>query len=276
MLTQFLILIFTAIISILLGYVFTPKGDSRIAMRNSLLGGLIGTTVITLIFVQFELIQISKINEKLVNHNPLSRLDEMLKESPQDVPMKQSIEEKKKKIEEEILNIINGSIYLKDEEEVIAEWERCFNQSSQKVYATNYIPPHFWLKDSKFSKLQKEVQEKAGLRGVEIYRIFIYNDQNKEEVEQTRLLAQQQKSIKINVRFLSYNDLIKSTNFVKYSSDLKGAIDFVLFDVNIVLLTYPNPSNRDVESGILTKERQAVDAAKNLFENLYSIANNKI
>jgi hypothetical protein len=276
MLVHIIIVIISICISAVIGYLLSSKQSTTIKVRDALLGAVLGVILLTIVLLQYELIALRGLRDQIVKPNPLDQLKNLLEHSPSDAPMIESMMSQKDKIEKELSDIVRGRIELRDAEEVVQEWARLFSQSATIVNATNFVSPMFWLSGSEFSTKQFEIQNLARRRGVIIKRIFIYVGDTDEEREQIRRLAEQQRSIGIEVRFMSYSKVISSQSFIKYSPVLNGAIDFVVYDLNVVLLTFPNPDTREIEWGVLSKERPIVDGARDLFEKLWSIADETV
>lgn len=276
MLVQVIILLTGLSISSLVGYLLSSRQSIKKTVRDSFLGAIIGTIFLTLVLLQYELVALRNMRDEIIKPNTLDQLTNLLEVTPSDAPMINSILSRKEKLEAELSRVIQGRIELRDEDEVIEEWTRLFFESATNVNATNYVSPDFWIEGSEFSAKQFDIQETARQRGVTIKRIFIYVGNSDEELKQINNLVQQQESIGIEVRFISHTKVKSSQAFIKYSPTLNGAIDFVIYDLNVVLLTFPNPDTRQIEWGILTKERLVVDGARDLFEKIWSIADENL
>lgn len=273
---QIFIIIFGTCISAIVGYILSSRENIRIVIRDACIGGAAGTVLLTVVLLQFELVELRTLRSLILKPNLLEQLNEIVKNTASNDPMLKSTLVHKDLIEEELTNIVKGHITLKDEDEVIDEWSRLFTVSGTNINATNYITPNFWIGGSNFSAKQFEIQKAATQRGVRIRRIFIYNENDGQELAQINNLANQQRSLKIEVKFASYEEVNNSQPFIKYSPVLGGAIDFVIYDLNVVLLTFPKPNTREIESGILTKERPVVDGARDLFEKLWNISGDSL
>ena len=276
MILQTVIMLIGLCLSVLAGYFLSSRQTTRITIRDASISAALGTVLLTIVLLQYELVALRDLREQIVQPNALGQLKNIVENSPIDLPMLKAMIARKEKIENEAASVVRGRIELRDEDEVIAEWSRSFSESATSILATNYISPSFWLKGSEFSKKQFEIQTLARHRGVTIKRIFIYMDSNPKELKEIDRLAQQQRSIGIEVRYLSYSKLRSSPLFIKLSPVLNGAIDFVAFDLNVVLLTFPNLDTREIQWGILSKERELVDGARDLFEKLWSVSDEKI
>jgi hypothetical protein len=271
-LAQIIIVIGGLIISAIVGYLVSSRESTAITIRDACLSAAFGTVLLMTIQLQYELVMLRNLRGEIVRPNALHRLETVLENSSSDTPMLKAMMAHKDRMEKELSDIVRGRIELGDQEAVIEEWTRAFSEAATSVYATNFVSPAFWLGGSEFSARQFQIQNSARDRGVTIQRIFIYVGNSDEELRQIKKLTEQQRSIGIEVRFLSYAKLISSPPFIKYSPVLTGAIDFVIYDLNVVLLTFPNPGSRQIEWGVISKERPIVDGATDLFKKLWSIS----
>ena len=275
MLTYLSITIGGLVVSCLIGYALSDKQSLKISIRDSIIGGILGTIVLTLTLFQFELSFLKELRENLESNNSLSLLDRDLDSLSKDEPLYLSIVFHRDQVIEEIENIRNGRIKLDNEQEVINEWKRLFDSSSNSIYATNFVSPKFWTQGSVFSAEQSKIQQEAIDRGVNIRRLFIYSGESDSEILHLKEIVDQQKEIGIEVKFIKFENLKALAAYSSYSPSLGGAIDFVIYDLNSVLLTYLN-SFQLINSGILTKERVPVDNSLSLFSSLWLIASEEI
>ena len=180
--------------------------------------------------------------------------------------------DRKRRTESELAEIARGRIPLGDEGEVIDAWMQAFSASTSSISAINLVTPDYWLAGSEFSAKQSEIQSGARQRGVTIRRIFVLATSSKEEAALVLRVGEQQRRIGIDVRFTNMARVLNSPAYGKSAPALGNAVDLVLFDLNIALLTYTDPRTHQIQRGILSSERSTVDAAALFFEHLWTIA----
>lgn len=169
MVSQIIILITTLAISCLIGYLLSSHANLRTTMKDSIIGGALGAVLITIILLQYELVEVRNLKDKILNPNNLTKVEELLnRSSDEEDIMHGSIVKKKNKIVKELSNMLDGSFYLNDEDEVINEWKCLLKNVTTSIKAINYVTPKFWLKDSTFSTFQYSVQKDAKERGINI------------------------------------------------------------------------------------------------------------
>lgn len=274
--TYIVLQIISLLISALLGFMLSKRESIRITIRDSLLGGLIGSSCMTLIILSFEIKDIVDLKDKIVSPNYLTRLEKKMEEGSVNDLLLESVKVKKQKVEESLVRMINGKVDLMDEGEVVDEWKRLFNGSATNAFALNYVTPNFWIEDSKFSSFQLKVQKDAISEGVNIKRIFIYDIEDENEIEVMKQLAKKLEDVGVRVRYYDYSKLIKKNIYLKNKPIIRGSIDFVLYDLNAVLLTFHDPETRRIVNGMISSEREQIDAAKNLFDELWTLSLKKI
>ena len=264
------------LVSAFLGYLFSSRSSNKVIIRDVTIAAVVGPGLLTLVMLQFELNNLRDVTDKLLEPNKLEQLNNFLGSMPDDTHTKDLISERKKKLEIELAALLNGRIDLVSEYDVVKAWSRLFGEADNSVLATNFVTPQYWLEESAFSKKQHGIQDDAIKRGVKIRRIFIRESDSIVEVTAIKSLLDQQKEIGIQARVLTHSKLSMSAAWGKYASSLSGALDFVLFDYNVVLLTQTNFQSRQIQSGTLTSEREITDAARNLFEALWEISDEKL
>jgi hypothetical protein len=268
MLFQFGVWVLSLIVAGSIGFALSTDMPIKQRIRNTLISASIGTIFITVFQLQFELKELRQIKNEMIKPNSLAKLNALIEKSSNGTPMLSSIIYKRDKIETEIVDAVNGKLSLVGEDEVIYEWTRMFKEAGSLVYATNYVSPDFWISGSEFSSKQFEIQKNTINAGVTIRRIFIYNDST--EIPKIKQLALKQKNIGIDVRLLKRDKLESMQTFIEYRSE-GGSIDFVIFDLNIVLLTHVD-EQRNISIGYLTKTRNMVDNAQAIFNKIWPIS----
>ena len=275
--SYFTVLTISIIISILIGYLLTPKDSSwRKSLLNGIIGALIGTLTPTLVYTQYSLEELLNLRSRIVNQNRLRLLDAKIHSMDKSMALYESYKIYFKKIESELGQALNGTLKLDDEEEVIDEWKRIFLESkSRYILATNIITPSYWLNESSFSRDQLKIQKNAIENDYTIHRILIYENSNT-NFRLLDSLAKQQRIIGVDIRFLALSEIRSNYNYMKQNAKIKGTEDFVIADYNSVLLTISNPKNKMINHGYITNERKRVDAAIEIFRELWKSANKTI
>lgn len=275
MATQTLILIAGFLASAIAGYLLSSKENFRVSVRDSFLSSVLGTSLLTMFFVQLELSAFRGVAERVVAPNALEHLSRIITESTTE-PLLRQLVEQKARIETELQELARGRVALRDEGDVIDAWSQSFTSAVASVNAINLVAPDFWLHGTEFSAKQHDIQKAARARGVAIRRMFILASSSDEEIAAVNALAEDQRALGIEVRFLRLPQVLASPAYGKYSSQLSNAIDLVLFDLNVVLATFTNPDSHKIQRGVLSSERTIVDAATAFFERLWSMASTEI
>lgn len=269
MIAQLMIWVIGILVSGTIGFLLSKGQSSRDVVKNTLLSALIGTGFLTIMQLQYELSSFRGLRYKVAKPNVLEEVSGVIENSSRSTPMLSSIRFRRDSLEDELQGLLEGNISLKDEEEVIREWARMFGEAGTAVAATNYVSPDFWVQGSEFSSKQLSVQRKATENGVKVRRIFIYEESP--ETDKLGGLALEQKDIGIDVRSVRREDIEAMQSYNKYVPALGGTIDFVIFDLNTVLLTYVD-ERREISLGELSKERVKVDNARDFFEKVWRIS----
>ena len=265
------VLFITFIISIIVGWLCVPKKSGwQTIVLWIFIAALIGLVTPTLIFLQKNLQDFLEVKTEIVKRNNLQKLEDKINSLDSNDPIYNPYKKYLTKINNEIEDSANGIIILDDEDEVIVEWNRIFESKSKHIKATNIISPNFWLEESNFSKAQVEIQKNAIKNDYKISRLFIYD--NFTDIVILRKLAEQQKNIGIDVRFIHSDKFRANSVFLKNSSIIRGAEDFVISDFNIVLLTISNPRTKGINHGFICNDRKMVDVALEIFDNVWRIS----
>ncbi len=281
--SQFVVAAASALIAVVLGvlYTFVTEVKSKggvtappmwiVVVKNGLVGGVLVYIATTVLLLSLSLDSLQSMQSKIMQPNALAQLNDLVYKSSSDEPMLSSIKDKQRELEEEIGSLVQGRIPLRDDDEVVEAWRRSVEDAQTCVKAINYVNPSFWLAGSEFSRKQLSVQSAARERGVMIRRIFIFDGHSPDELAALSRLAKEQRGIGIDVRFIPCSRVLSSTVYNKYKLELNGALDLVIYDVNVALLTSVGVDRR-IGGGTLTKERPIVDAANELFEKLWAVA----
>lgn len=271
-----LVLVFSLILSVIIGVLVTPKEYSlRSKFLWAIVSAMIGSGFSTLIYLQFSLADLEKLKDNIVKQNNLSLLESKVNEMDTDSPILETYRRYLVKTNQRLNESMNGVISLEDEDEVINEWCHLFQSTtSRHIKATNIITPEYWLKESIFSKEQLNIQRTAINNDCVVERIFIYDE--KTNLNLLDSLAELNKSIGVNVRFLKFNKLQSNSIFLKHSPAIKGAEDFVICDYNITLLTISHPQKRTINYGYICDDRKVIDTAIEIFSNLWTLSEKEL
>jgi hypothetical protein len=267
---QFYIILFASIVvAIILGTVIQHSPTTRGKLFVATISAIVGAIIPTLVYVE---IYMGKFISSL-QKNKYTVLEEKVSSYSSEDNASLSYKTYLSRLNNELDEAIIGNIKLNDEEEVIEEWKKLFDiekEKSKQILATNIINPNFWLKESSFSKEQEKIQKEAINNDFIIKRILIYDANDKGDLRKELVnLANQQKSIGVEIKFLTIDDLNNNNVFIKNKSTIKGAEDFVVSDFNRVLMTISDPKSKTIKYGFISDDRSTVDIAVKIFNDLW-------
>lgn len=278
MILHYIVWLISLALGVLVGFIFSTRDSKKMMVRDAVISGTISTTIAMIFSTVFVIKEVTSLSERLVRDNAFSDLTEKIKNKPSNELTHSTLNNYYNKIEDEINQAILGTIKLDDEDEVVTEWKRFFKDAnSRSIKATNIIPADFWLEESTFSIDQLDLQKGAIDRDYSIQRIFLYKESDSAEREKLLKLAKDHSSIGIKVKFLSFERIEKSAVvFNKKKSTIFGTKDIVITDENVVLLTITYPTNGKISHGYLSEDRNVVDAALAIYDELWKIADEEL
>jgi len=273
MLEQILVFVSSLCVSGIAGYFLSKKSSVRIIFRDSFISSVIGGTLCTLILVQCNLTEFSRLAQNQFRPNLLAQVDQKLQSSLTNSLISMAMQEQRTRIERQLKQLLQGRIELADEGEVVRNWFNGFDRCASSVIAINYVSPVYWTGRNEFGVKQESVQGNALQRGVSIRRLFVLSMQEDEkETEALNTLINQQKSIGVELRFISLRDFTQSSAYRNYVASLNNPLDIVIFDLVTLLVTETDPTSRRIQNGFLTTERKMVDDGRNFFERVWEIS----
>lgn len=161
--------------------------------------------------------------------------------------------------------IPSGTIELNPQEDQDV-WVILVANARKSIRATNIIAPDFW------PSLACETQRAAAVKSVSIERVMLLERADQSHNESLKALASRQMK-ECGVRRISYyykDQLYR--NFKRHINALEGAIDFVLVDNRVLLITAYDKGNKAVTKGWITLEDAKVSAAREFFDQLFVVA----
>jgi hypothetical protein len=171
---------------------------------------------------------------------------------------------------ERLQRVAQGEVPLDSADELTKTWLDLFGQVANTVKATNVISPAYWRTSHNMGAKAAAAHKNAMTRGVRISRLYIV-DADPQSRDATRVLASQYAEIGVNNRFIDLRHLEQLPDYNDCRTKL-AAIDFVIYDESVVLLT-TNSAQNEVLSGRLSRNReQHVDVASQCFEQWWTNA----
>ena len=249
-----------------------PGDDLRSRWRSSLIGSVLGGSLVTLLWIQVEAIHLRDLRDVLTKPNPLSQLDAKLDAMGHRDGFANRLRSRKDELLADMGDLADGTLGLRSQDEVVDEWQGDVASSVSTIDATNFVAPSFWKTANRFASEQERLQRLAVERGVRIRRVFIYFDTDPNDIQRIRELGSTQSQSGIHVRYISHRRLVGLSTYSRYKTTLRGAFDIVLFDLNRALLTYTDAQSRLIESGFASNSRVIVDSAREFLEAIWSMS----
>jgi hypothetical protein len=272
---EIVLLVVGLVLSVVLGHVFSSGTTWQAKTYDSILTGLMGTVAILLIQVRLSSNDVTTALLKVENPADARKLDDAI-ESEKMESFRSALVDLRDRTDDVYQEASRGDINLTDAKQVVNEWGRMFRGAQTSVLATNYISEKFWTEDPEFSRTQDNVHRNAISNGVTVSRIFIFDSTDAAQLQLLRKISEQQKRLKIEVRYLLRPVLEKSDEYLESKAHLGGTIDFVVFDRQAVLLTIHRPDTREIRHGQLSRARDRVDAAMRLHSTSWNLASDTI
>jgi len=160
-------------------------------------------------------------------------------------------------IDDKLIDLCNGELYI-DRKDIFDFWEGGFKLSKRKIEATNYVSVEDWNFFSEGGD-GRAIQEETLNRGVEITRLFIYVEDDINQISDQIKLADAHEKIrgksnnkKIEIGWVNVDNILKRDFSQRYVEKLHDNFDIVLFDRKLLLITKVNDKDRKMEYSILT------------------------
>jgi len=181
---------------------------------------------------------------------------------------------------ERLRQIEKGELNL-SREEVVPVWENLISKySSGEIYATNVVSINDWEKFSPNQGLEAHEDFFSKPKTV-LKRLFIYDSNDSLSVKGAKELAKKQlelsKRLHLNKRFeikAINKNKIDNTAYGSTMYSTFGTLDIVIFDKNCLLQTNTKKRNNveEIISGIITNNKLKILVANEMFQKLWSIA----
>lgn len=145
-------------------------------------------------------------------------------------------------------------------------WAILVTNASRSIKATNIIASDYW------PSLACETQKAASQNSVIIERVMLLERSDQAHNDSLAELAMRQMGKCGVKRVLYYYKDNLYRNFKKHINALEGAIDFVLVDDYVLLITAYDKANKAVTKGWVTTDDDKVLAAKEFFDQLFVVS----